>query len=258
MKLGLEGRTALVMAGSQGIGLASARGFHAAGANVAICARSQEALDEAAAIMPGCLALQADVLSADDIARVVSETAARFGTIDVLVNNAGGPPPGLFDTLSDDDWQNAVNLTLMSAVRTTRAVLPMMRERRWGRVVNISSFGVKQPVPGLTLSNSIRMAVLGWAKTLSNQVAADNILVNTVCPGWTRTARVASMVAHQSAATGHDAQTVENEIAKHIPLARLGEAEEIANMVVFFGSEAASYITGTAIAVDGGAAQGYA
>ncbi|BBE35648.1 SDR family oxidoreductase [Sphingosinicella microcystinivorans] len=258
MRLGLEGRTALVMAGSQGIGLAAAEGFRAAGANVAICARSQAGLDAAAARMPRCLALQADVLIAEDIERTVARVAEHFGTIDILVNNAGGPPAGLFESLSDDDWHRAADLTLMSAIRATRAVLPMMRARRWGRVVNVSSYGVKQPVPGLTLSNSIRMAVLGWAKTLAAQVAADNILVNTVCPGWTRTARVESLVSQQSGTSGRSADDIEADIARQIPLGRIGEAEEIANLIVFLGSEAASYITGTAIAVDGGITQGYA
>jgi 3-oxoacyl-[acyl-carrier protein] reductase len=258
LKLGLEGKTALVMAGSQGIGLATAQGLHAAGANVAICARSKSGLDAAAALMPGSLVLQADVLSAQDIERVVRDTAAHFGTVDILVNNAGGPRAGAFSELSDDDWHGAVDLTLMSAIRATRAVLPSMRERRWGRVINISSFGVKQPVPGLTLSNSVRMAVLGWAKTLANQVAADNILVNTVCPGWTRTARVEKLVAQQSEDSGSTAEAVEQGIASQIPLGRLGEADEVANLVVFLASEAASYITGTAIPVDGGIVQGYA
>lgn len=258
MKLGLEGRTALVMAGSHGIGLATAMGFHAAGANVAICARSEAGLAAAAQRMPGCLALQGDVLSADDISEVVRGASDRFGTIDILVNNAGGPPGGTFETLADEAWNDAVQLTLMSAVRTTRAVLPAMRAQRWGRILNISSYGVKQPVPGLTLSNSVRMAVLGWAKTLAGQVAGDNILVNTVCPGWTRTARVEQIITQQAQATGRDAAAIEQGITSSIPLGRIGEAEEVANLLVFLGSEAASYITGTAIAVDGGVVEGYA
>ncbi|WFL77764.1 SDR family oxidoreductase [Altererythrobacter arenosus] len=258
MKLGLEGRTALVMAGSQGIGLASAQGFHAAGANVAICARSQGPLDEAAASMPGCLAMTADVTSEADIDAFVAATKEQFGAVDILVNNAGGPPPGSFAELGDDDWARAVELTLMSAIRATRAVLPGMKERGWGRILNVSSFGVKQPVPNLTLSNSIRMAVLGWAKTLANQVGPDGITVNTVCPGWTRTARVEKLFAQQSAQTGKTEAEIEAGLVQNIPLRRAGEAEDIANCVVFLGSEAASYITGTAIAVDGGAAQGYA
>ncbi|WP_299194005.1 SDR family oxidoreductase [uncultured Erythrobacter sp.] len=258
MKLGLEGRTALVMAGSQGIGLASALAFHAAGANVAICARSQGPLDEAAASLPGCLAMTADVTSEADIDAFVAATKDRFGAIDILVNNAGGPPPGLFADLQDEDWAKAVELTLMSAIRATRAVLPGMKERGWGRIVNVSSIGVKQPVPNLTLSNSIRMAVLGWAKTLSNQVGPDGITVNTVCPGWTRTARVEKLFAQQSTQTGKSEEEIEAALVQSIPLRRAGEAEDVANCVVFLGSEAAGYITGAAIGVDGGAAQGYA
>lgn len=258
MKLGLEGRSVLVMAGSQGIGLASARGFHAAGANVTICARSAGPLAEAAAQMPGCLALEADATLPVDIERVVNAASEQFGPVEVLVNNVGGPPAGLFDALSDADWEKAVDLTLMSAIRTSRAVLPAMRERRWGRIVNISSSGVKQPVPGLTLSNSVRMAVLGWAKTLAAQVGPDNVTVNTVCPGFTRTARAASVLAAQSAQTGMTVEDLTLGIAREIPLGRIGEAEEVANLVVFLGSDAASYITGTAIQVDGGQTKGYA
>lgn len=248
----------LVMAGSQGIGLASALGFHAAGANVTICARSAGPLDEAAAQMPGSLALVADATLPNDIERVVRASSEKFGAVEVLVNNAGGPPAGSFDALSDTDWENAVNLTLMSAIRASRAVLPNMRERRWGRIVNISSYGVKQPVPGLTLSNSVRMAVLGWAKTLAAQVGPDNVTVNTVCPGFTRTARAASVLAAQAAQTGKSTEELAKGVAAEIPLGRIGEAEEIANLVVFLGSEAASYITGTAIQVDGGQTKGYA
>lgn len=258
MILGLKGRTALVMAGSQGIGLASAQSFHAAGANVAICARSQGPLDAAAASMPGCMAMIADVTSESDIVAFVAAAHQAFSSIDILVNNAGGPPPGAFVDLDDAAWAKALELTLMSAIRATRAVLPTMKENKWGRIVNISSFGVKQPVPNLTLSNSIRMAVLGWAKTLADQVGPDGITVNTVCPGWTRTARVEKLFAQQSAKTGESREEIEAALAQSIPLRRPGEAQDVANLVAFLGSEAAGYITGTAIAVDGGATRGYA
>jgi len=249
MKLGLEGKVVFVTAGSQGIGLASARGFHAEGAKVAICGRSAEGLDQARALMPGCLTVKADLTVADDIERACAAVLDQFGQVDVLVNNAGGPPPGAFADLSDEDWAAAVNLTLMSAIRATRAMLPGMRSRRWGRIVNISSSGTKQPVPGLTLSNSVRLAVQGWAKTLADQVAAENVLVNTVCPGWTRTARVDKLLNDEAA---------EQEILRQIPLGRFAQPEEVANLVVFLGSEAASYMTGTSIAVDGGIIKGYA
>ncbi|MFZ5707950.1 MAG: SDR family oxidoreductase [Pseudomonadota bacterium] len=254
MKFGLEGKSVLVMAGSQGIGLASARGFHQLGARVTIAARGAAALDEALALMPGATAVRADVTDPSGIADAV----AAAGAVDVLVNNAGGPPAGLFDALDDGAWQSAVDLTLMSAVRATRAVLPHMRAQRWGRIVNISSYGVKQPVPNLTLSNAIRMAVLGWAKTLADQVGPDNVTVNTVCPGWTRTARVTSLFEKQSRESGVGQDALSRDLEAQIPLRRIGEPEEIANMVVFLGSEAASYITGAAIQVDGGIVKGYA
>lgn len=257
MELHLENKTVLVTAGSKGIGLATAAGFHKCGAKVAICGRSQDKLDAAAAQMPGCLALIGDVSKPEDIERVIAAVTKEFGGIDILVNNAGGPPPGLFEELGDEDWEKAVSLTLMSVVRATRLVLPHMRAQKWGRIINISSSGVKQPVPGLTLSNSIRMAVLGWAKTLANQVAGDNILVNTVCPGFTETDRVTQILEQQSAASGKSVEEVAAQIAKQIPMQRIGQPEEIANLAIFLGSEAASYITGTAIQVDGGSVQGF-
>nr|WP_047165922.1 SDR family oxidoreductase [Sphingomonas sp. Y57] len=254
MKFGLEGRSVLVMAGSQGIGLATARGFHALGARVSIAARGAAALEAALSTMPGATAVQGDVTDPEDIARII-ETA---GPVDVLVNNAGGPRAGRFEDVADEEWTAAVELTLMSAIRATRAVLPHMRAQRWGRIVNISSYGVKQPVPELTLSNSIRMAVLGWAKTLADQVGPDNVTVNTICPGWTRTARVTSLLDNQARDSGVAADELARGLVAQIPLRRLGEPEEIANLVVFLGSEAASYITGTAIQVDGGIVKGYA
>ena len=255
MDLKLENKSVLVTAGSKGIGLATARGFYEAGARVAICGRSQENLDAAVELMPDCLAIAGDVSNAEDIERIVALATKKTGGIDILVNNAGGPPPGLFVDLDDSDWAKAVELTLMSVVRTTRLVLPHMQAQKWGRIVNISSSGVKQPVPGLTLSNSIRMAVLGWAKTLANQVGPDNILVNTVCPGSTNTDRITQILETRSAASGKSVDELAQAMAAQIPLRRIGEPEEVANLAVFLGSEAASYITGTAIQVDGGSVQ---
>ena len=257
MELKLDGKTVLVTAGSKGIGLATALGYHAAGARVAICGRSQDNLDAAAAQMPGCLAVQADVSDAGDIERLITTVNEQLGGIDILVNNAGGPPPGLFEQLDDEQWQQAVELTLMSVVRLTRLVLPHMRAQKWGRIVNISSSGVRAPVPNLTLSNSIRMAVLGWAKTLANQVAGDNVLVNTVCPGFTDTDRIKEILANQSAATGKSVEEIAAGMAAQIPVGRIGRPREIGDVAVFLGSEAASFLTGQAITVDGGATQNY-
>ena len=242
-----------VMGGSQGIGLACAQLFHAEGANVTIAARGKQALEEAAHSMPGCRAATGDVTNSDDLKNIL----AVAGDVEVLINNAGGPPAGTIESLTDEQWHSAIQLTLMSAVRATQLVLPAMRRRNWGRIVNISSYGVKQPVPTLSLSNSVRMAVLGWAKTLARQVADSNITVNTVCPGWTRTDRVTSLIAER-AGEGGDRDAVLANIVGTIPLGRLGEPEDVANLVAFLASDAAAYITGTAIQVDGGLVEGYA
>ncbi len=257
MELNLKNRIVLVTAGSKGIGLATALGFYKSGAKVAICGRTRSTLDAAAAQMPGCQALIGDVSRSEDIEGVIAAVAQEFGSIDILVNNAGGPPPGLFVDLADEDWDKAIELTLKSVIRATRLVLPHMRAQKWGRIINISSTGVKQPVPGLTLSNSIRMAVLGWAKTLANQVAADNVLVNTICPGFTQTDRIAQILEQQSAASGKSIEEIAAGLAAQIPMQRIGRPEEVANLAVFLGSEAASYITGTSIQVDGGSVQGF-
>lgn len=262
MDLGLKDKVVLVAAASQGIGKACALGFAREGARVAICGRDEARLNsakeeiEADANAP-VLAVPADVTNADDVERLVSTVTDTFGTIHVLVNNSGGPPAGQFDELDDSDWQNALELTLFSALRLARAALPHLRRQKWGRIVNIASYSLKQPVDGLMLSNSIRLSVLGWAKTMANQLAEDHVLVNTVCPGWTKTRRVEGIVEARAKAEHRSPAEVEQEIAGQIPMRRLGSPGEIADMVVFLGSERASYVTGTAIQVDGGIVQGF-
>jgi 3-oxoacyl-[acyl-carrier protein] reductase len=260
MDLGLSGKVVMVAASSQGIGLATAQAFAREGARVALCGRDPGRLEAArrtvAAEAAGdVLAVAADLATADGPARFAGEVLARFGTVHVLVNNAGGPPPGRFDALADADWQRAVDLTLLSAVRLTRAVAGSMRRQRWGRIVNVASYSVKQPIPELLLSNSIRLAVIGWAKSLAGELAPDNVLVNTVCPGWTATERVGEVLQSRSAAQGGTLADVQAELARQIPLSRLATPQEIADVVVFLASERASYVTGTALAVDGGIVQ---
>jgi 3-oxoacyl-[acyl-carrier protein] reductase len=262
MDLGLKDRVVLVGAASQGIGRAIALGFAREGAKVAICGRDTERLAAArkaieAESIHQVLAVRADVTNPADVERLVAEVTQRWETIHVLVNNAGGPPPGRFDALTDADWTNATTLTLMSAVRMTRAALPYMRHQNWGRVVNISSFSVKQPIDELTLSNSIRLSVLGWAKSLANEVASEGVLVNTVCPGWTRTDRVDAILAGRAKSESRTSADVEQDIARRIPMRRFGSPDEIAVLAVFLASARASYITGTAIQVDGGITQAY-
>ena len=261
MDLGLKGKVALVTAASQGLGKATALSLAREGARLAICARDAAALattaDAIRAATPGAEvhAYVCDLADAQQIEAMVVQALAQFGTIHVLVNNAGGPPPGSFGRITDADWQRAFDLTLMSAVRTTRAVLPAMRRQRWGRIVNISSYSVKQPIPDIMLSNSLRLGVAGWAKTLAGEVAADNVLINTVGPGWTRTDRVTQMLAARAAASQLSATEAEAQIVRGVPIGRLGEPEEIADVVVFLASERASYVTGTLIPVDGGVVQ---
>lgn len=256
MDLGLKGKVALVTAGSAGIGRATALAFAREGARVAICARDIARLEQAAEELRAATGAEVDAFACDladasQVSAMVERVIERCGTVHALVNNAGGPPPGSFGQVSDADWQRAFELTLMSAVRTTRAVLPFMRRQRWGRIVNVSSYSVKQPIPDILLSNALRLGVAGWAKTLASEVARDNVLINTVGPGWTRTDRVTRMIAARIG-TGASAADVEAQIVHEVPLGRLGEPEEVADVIVFLASERASFVTGTLLAVDGG------
>lgn len=260
MDLGLKDKIVLVNAASQGIGAATAEAFAREGARIAITAREARALEQtaeriAAGTGAQVLPVACDLTDAAQIQAMVGKVVAHYGTVHALVNNAGGPPHGSADHVKDEDWQRAFALTLMSAVRTTQAVLPHMRRQRWGRIVNISSYSVKQPIPDIMLSNSLRLAVAGWAKTLATQVAADNVLVNTVAPGWTRTDRVTETFASRASARSTSVQEIEAQIVRGIPLGRMAEPHEIANVIVFLASERASYLTGTVLAVDGGVVQ---
>lgn len=256
MDLGLGGRVAIVAAGSKGLGRAVAEALAAEGAMVAICARGREALDETCrAIAAGggrAHGIVADVASGDAPARVAAEAERVFGPVDVLVTNSGGPRSGRFEALSPEDWDAAVRTLLTSAVDFARAVLPGMRARRWGRILNITSIAARQPVDGLMLSNSLRSAVLAFAKTLSNEVAADGVTVNSLLPGYTRTDRVVDLAEQMAKSGGRTAREVTAAWEAEIPMRRLGEPAEFAALAAFLASERASYVTGQSIAVDGG------
>ncbi len=257
MDLGLTDRVVLVAASSKGLGLACAEEFAAEGAHVILCARGADALATAAkaveAAGPGeVLSVPTDLADAASIDALTTETLQRFGHVDVLVNNAGGPPPGKFEEHSTEAWGAAVRLNLESALQLARAVLPGMKERRWGRIVNVTSVAVKEPVDGLILSNSVRAAVTGWARTLANEVGEFGITVNNAMPGFTRTERLDQLAQSQSAARGLSREEIEKEWEAVIPAARLGEPREFAALVAFLGSDRASYINGVSIAVDGG------
>lgn len=257
MDLGLAGKVALVAAASKGLGRACAEEFAAEGARVVICARGADALENtrkhiAEKTRADVVAVAADLATTGGIEHVANEALRRFGRVDVLVNNAGGPPSGPFEQHPWEQWEKAVHLNLRSTVELTRLLLPGMRERKWGRVVNITSIAVKQPVDGLILSNSVRAAVTGWARTLANEVARDGITVNNVLPGYTRTDRVEQLNASRAAAEGVSVDEIQRRTDAQIPMRRLGEPREFGAMVAFLASERASYITAQSIVVDGG------
>ena len=257
MDLELSGKTAIVSAGSKGLGKAIALGLAKEGARVAICSRSPDNLSQAAQEIQAVaefevLAVPVDVMKPDAIENFVNTIVQRQGKIDILVNNAGGPPVGTFADFEDEDWENAFNLTFMSVVRFVRAVLPHMRKTDGGRIINVTSTSVKQPLENLLLSNSIRPAVIGLAKSLANELADDGILVNNICPGSIFTDRIKDNVAAQVKATGQSQESIMQEYEAKIPLSRLGKPVELADLAVFLASPRASYITGATLQVDGG------
>ena len=256
MDLGLRNRVAIVAAASKGLGRAIAEELAAEGAAVVICARGKDALDETAARISAAggrvHAVVADVSVPGDVVRVVDETTRVFGPPAILVTNSGGPRAGRFDALAAADWEAATQVLLTSAVEFVRAVLPGMRAARWGRILNVTSIAAKQPVEGLMLSNSLRMAVIGFARTLANEVAAEGITVNNLLPGYTRTDRVVDLSKQMAADESTSTADVVGRWEQQIPMRRLGEPREFAALAAFLASERASYITGQSIAVDGG------
>ncbi len=257
MDLGLKEKVAVVAAASRGLGRAVAEALAAEGARVALCSRNAQRVEEAAAAIrqrtdAEVLAQVADVTRAEDVRRFVEAARARWGRIHIGVVNAGGPPAKEFTALAQEDWERAIDLTLMSAVHFARELLPGMREQKWGRLIFMTSVAVKQPIEGLLLSNAIRSAVTGLAKSLANEYGRDNVLVNTVCPGYTRTERLDELVTAQAAQKNVSPEKIYDTWKAQIPLGRLARPEEFGAVVAFLASEKASYITGTSVVVDGG------
>ena len=257
MDLGLPGKAALVGGSSKGIGRAVATALAREGCRVAICARNKEALDAAAEEIrretgAEVLAVPCDMARHDDIKRLVAETVQAFGRLDIVVNNAGGPPTGTFDTLDERYWSHAIEQNLLSAVRTIREALPYLRRSGSGRIINVTSVAVKQPIDGLMLSNATRLGVVGMAKTLSRELAPEGITVNNVCPGNIATERLIFLIEERARRQGVPLEEAVHVEEGRVPMGFLGEPDDVASLVVFLASAKARFITGTTIQVDGG------
>lgn len=261
MDLELKGKAAVVSGASTGLGFAIAKVLSQEGAKVAICARRTGPLEKAATELSDATGGElfwsvADLSKGDEGAQFVEKAATRFGGLDILVNNAGGPPSTTFVEATEEMWQGAFDLTFKSAMSMTKAAVPSMKARGGGRVINVTSLSVKQPLPGLILSNAIRAAVIGMAKSAANELAPFGILVNNVCPGYTATERLRQLAQGIAEAKGTSVSEVHQQWEGMVPLGRIGKPEELADLVAFLASGRASYITGATIQVDGGAFQG--
>ena len=261
MDLGIKEKVALVAASSRGLGKAVALELSREGANVAICGRNRERLDGAKTEIEAetggkVVALQADVTNEEQRAGLIKSVTELLGGVDILVNNAGGPPAGPMDVFSTSDYEEAVRLNLLSTISLAYQVIPHMKDQRWGRIVNIASVSAKQPINTLILSNTSRAGVLGFSKSISEQLAPFGITVNAVCPGYTRTERVEELAqAFENSGKG-SVTGFYRSVEATIPMGRLAEPAEFAKVVTFLASEAASYVTGVALQIDGGYVKG--
>ncbi|KAA3657313.1 MAG: SDR family NAD(P)-dependent oxidoreductase [Calditrichaeota bacterium] len=261
MDFGIKDKHAFVAAASRGLGYAAAFELAQEGTKVTICGRDKERIEESAARIAGetgsaVVGIQANVAVSEEIKTAISVAGNQFGPIDILVTNAGGPPAGSFNDMDESAWEKAYDLTLMSSVRLIQAVLPVMQKRGWGRIVNITSISVKQPIQGLFLSNALRPGVIGMAKSLADEVAKHGITVNNVCPGWTDTERVQEIMQARAENAGSSVEEQMAKMAESVPAGRMGRPEELAALIAFLCSTRASYITGSTIQVDGGSFRG--
>ncbi len=261
MELGIKGKSALVTASSKGIGKAVSEMLAEEGCSVAICSRNKEELINVADEIKRKYSIEpvwcvCDLNELKDIEAMVETVVKQFGKIDILVNNCGGPEAGNFQQLTDKNWQSAFQQVLLSAVRFCNLVIPDMILREWGRIINITSVAVKQPIDNLMLSNSLRNGLIGFAKSLSNEVAKYNVTVNNIAPGYTLTNRIYDLAVNTAKREEKSHEEILIEMAKEIPMNRLASPEEIASATVFLASKQASYITGNTIQVDGGLVKG--
>jgi len=257
MDLGIKNKVALVAASSKGLGKAVALQLSREGSKVVICARNKDRLfntrDKIAAETGGVVrAFIADVRNKNQVKKMVEQVVNEFGTIEILVCNAGGPPSGMADEFTLDDYRNALELNLLSTINLCYEVIPLMKKQKWGRIINMTSVTAKQPIDTLILSSTTRAGVLGFSKSLSNQLAPYGITVNSVCPGYTKTERVKNLAKSFEESGKGTVRDFYRNIEKAIPMNRLGTPEETAQAVAFLASEGASYITGVALQTDGG------
>ncbi|MFC7062397.1 SDR family oxidoreductase [Halobacillus seohaensis] len=258
MDLQLKGKSVVVLASSKGLGKAVSTEFAKEGSKVLISSRNQEELEKTKAEIqevsgnPNIDYQVCDVTQADHIKQLIEKAIDLHGTVDILINNAGGPPAGTFDHFSDDDWQNAFELNLLSFTRTIREVLPSMRKQQEGKIINIASSSIKQTLDNLILSNTFRAGIVGLSKSLSQELAPDNILINTVGPGRIATDRVANLDEKKADKLGVSSEELRKKSEQSIPMGRYGEPEEFAKAVVFLSSGANTYLTGQSLVIDGG------
>jgi len=263
MDLGIQGKSALVVASSTGLGRSVAVGFGREGARVTLCARSEEKLAEAARMVEEAGGeanpVVCDIRDGDGIDFVVDSAGKRFGVVDILVTNCGVPPPGLFGDVDEEKWDDAYESIFLSVVRFVRAALPGMRAKGWGRIIPIVSVSAKQPIDNLLISNSLRPGVVGLAKSLSVELASSGITVNCIAPGYTKTDRLEELAGYRAEKTGKTGLKMDDvfrEWEESIPVGRLGKPEELADLALFLSSDRAAYLTGNTIAFDGGSVRG--
>lgn len=261
MDLGLKNKSAAVAASSRGLGFAAALELAREGTKVGICSRDKKRVEEAAEKITRTtggevLPLVIDVSDAEQAERFVDSVGREFGRLDILVTNAGGPPPGCFADLDINKVRRGFELTLLSAVAMMKCAVPWMKKNQWGRIVNIVSITVKQPEINLLMSNTMRSGIVGFAKSIATELAKDNILINNVAPGYTKTERLAELAGDLAGRRNVSEADVFGEWEAGIPMGRLGRPEELAKVIAFLSSEASSYVTGATLQVDGGFVQG--